>query len=354
VFGLDLRDIALLERFCEFIARFYAAIHIIINNACQTVRRPPAYYAPLVEHEMMRWESMGEDMQAMLQPYRLFLAAVDALHSPIAEGGPKSAAEVVPEEVLEPSSSSASSSASSAASSTAASSAAWSSASASLFPSTLPLPSVLKASCVPNSAQASQAVVIAGDDAHNPMLFPKGATDVNGQQVDLRRENSWMLRLHQVSTDEMAEVLTINTMAPAVINARLKACMERNPQAWKFIVNVSAMEGKFYRYKSKNHPHTNMAKAALNMMTRTSAQDYVTSLIYMTAVDTGWINDEKPVELAVQHELRHNFQTPIDEVDAASRVLDPIISPLLQRQQGVAGVVPPWGVFLKDYQKCEW
>ena len=220
----------------------------------------------------------------------------------------------------------------------------------------LPLPSVLKASCVPNSAQASQAVVIAGDgdDVLNPLLFPKGATDVNGQQVDLRRENSWMLRLHQVSTDEMAEVLTINTMAPAVINARLKACMERNPKAWKFIVNVSAMEGKFYRYKSKNHPHTNMAKAALNMMTRTSAQDYVTSFIYMTAVDTGWINDEKPVELAVQHERMHNFQTPIDEVDAASRVLDPIISPLLQRQQGVAGVTPPWGVFLKDYQKCEW
>ena len=42
----------------------------------------------------------------------------------------------------------------------------------------------------------------------------------------------------------------------------------------KFIVNVSAMEGKFYRYKTPNHPHTNMAKAALNMMTRTSASDY--------------------------------------------------------------------------------
>jgi hypothetical protein len=27
--------------------------------------------------------------------------------------------------------------------------------------------------------------------------------------------------------------------------------------------------------KTVNHPHTNMAKAALNMMTRTSAQDYM-------------------------------------------------------------------------------
>lgn len=325
----------MLEHFCTFVSKYYPSLHIIVNNACQTVRRPPAYYASLVEDEMLQWESMSEDMRVMLQPYRLFLAAMDAAHgqkqaSPASTEVPPLSAQVS----AETSSSS--------------------SLPAFLAPSSLSLPSVLKVSCVTNSAIASQAIVIAGDDLHDSPLFPKGASDVNGQQVDLRRENSWMLRLHQVSTDEMAEVLTINTMAPAVINARLKTCMERNPKAWKFIVNVSAMEGKFYRYKSKNHPHTNMAKAALNMMTRTSAQDYVTSLIYMTAVDTGWINDEKPVELAVQHERMHNFQTPIDEVDAASRVLDPIISPLLQREQGVAAVTPPWGVFLKDYQKCEW
>ena len=110
-------------------------------------------------------------------------------------------------------------------------------------------------------------------------------------------------------------------MAPAILNARLKPLMEKDKDALKFIVNVSAMEGKFYRFKNETHPHTNMAKAALNMMTRTSAQDYVKSKIYMTAVDTGWINDEKPIELAVEHEKKHNFQTPIDEIDAASRFL---------------------------------
>merc|ERR1712147_467075 len=92
--------------------------------------------------------------------------------------------------------------------------------------------------------------------------------------------------------------------------------------AWKFIVNVSAMEGKFYRYKTANHPHTNMAKAALNMMTRTSAEDYRKSNIFMTAVDTGWINDEKPLERAGAHAQR-GFQPPLDEVDAAARILDP-------------------------------
>ena len=177
--------------------------------------------------------------------------------------------------------------------------------------------------------------------------------DVNEQQLDLRQKNSWMLKLDEVSTGELAEVMAINAIAPSVINARLKTLMEASPEPMRFIVNVSAMEGKFYRYKSDQHPHTNLAKAALNMMTRTSAQDYVKSHIYMTAVDTGWINDEKPMEIAARHGERHNFQTPIDEIDAAARVLDPVISPLLAAQQG-RSVEPPFGVFLKDFVKCEW
>ena len=120
-------------------------------------------------------------------------------------------------------------------------------------------------------------------------------------------------------------------------------------RSWKFIVNVSAMEGKFYRFKTSNHPHTNMAKAALNMMTRTSAQDYRDSGIFMTAVDTGWINDEKPVEKAAQHAAAHHFQTPLDEIDAASRVIDPILTGVREE-----GVPPPHGKFLKDYAPCEW
>ena len=156
-----------------------------------------------------------------------------------------------------------------------------------------------------------------------------------------------------MSTGELVEVMAINAIAPAVINARLKPLMEASPEKMRFIVNVSAMEGKFYRYKSDQHPHTNMAKAALNMMTRTSAQDYIKSGIYMTAVDTGWINDEKPMEIAARHGERHNFQTPIDEIDAAARVLDPIIAPLMAAERGDP-VEPPSGVFLKDFVKCEW
>lgn len=181
---------------------------------------------------------------------------------------------------------------------------------------------------------------------------------MNGQQVDLRRHNSWLCKLEQVSTAEAAEVLLINTLAPFVLNGQLRSLMECNTKnQWKFIVNVSAMEGKFYRYKTANHPHTNMAKAALNMMTRTSAEDYRKSGIYMTAVDTGWINDEKPLEKAGAHAKR-GFQTPLDEVDAAARILDPVLAPLAALEMAaVSGAKveePPWGVFLKDYAKTEW
>ena len=96
-----------------------------------------------------------------------------------------------------------------------------------------------------------------------------------------------------------------------------------------------------------------MAKAALNMMTKTSAASLAESHVYMTSVDTGWVNDEKPNHLAVDHAVRHNFQTPIDEIDAASRVLDPIIAPLLRVEKGEEAK-PPLGVFLKDYDVCEW
>ena len=115
----------------------------------------------------------------------------------------------------------------------------------------------------------------------------------------------------------------------------------------RYVVNVSAMEGKFYRHKGPQHPHTNMAKAALNMMTRTCAADLALKRIYMTSVDTGWINDENPLETAQRTAVRHNFQTPIDEIDAAARVLDPIMVGINEHRY-------IHGKFLKDYQETEW
>ena len=143
--------------------------------------------------------------------------------------------------------------------------------------------------------------------------------------------------------------MAINAIAPFVLNSRLAPLMRRSggPGTRRFIVNVSAMEGKFYRSKSVYHPHTNMAKAALNMMTRTSAEDLRKGGVFMTAVDTGWINDENPLEKAKRYAEAHAFQTPLDEVDAAARILDPVV-------HGLASAEPWSGVFLKDYLPTEW
>merc|ERR1719230_966586 len=156
--------------------------------------------------------------------------------------------------------------------------------------------------------------------------LPAGERDAHGQQLDMRSSNSWLLKLGEVSTPEVVETFCINALTPFILNSRLIPLLERSPRADRYIINVSAMEGKFYRYKQPTHPHTNMAKAALNMMTRTSAEDYAySSGIFMNSVDTGWINDENPLPTAQRIAAEHGFQTPIDEVDAAARILDPVL-----------------------------
>src|SRR4029077_18941662 len=126
------------------------------------------------------------------------------------------------------------------------------------------------------------------------------------------------------------EVQLVNAIAPFVLNARLKPLLLRTVERDKHIVNVSAMEGQFYRrFKTDKHPHTNMAKAALNMMTRTSAPDYVRDGIHMNSVDTGWVTDEDAAPLAEGKRHQHSFFPPLDVVDGAARILDPIFSGFL-------------------------
>jgi NAD(P)-dependent dehydrogenase (short-subunit alcohol dehydrogenase family) len=154
--------------------------------------------------------------------------------------------------------------------------------------------------------------------------------------------------MHEVSTIELLEVHLVNAVAPFVINARLKPLMAAVPTADKHIVNVSAMEGQFYRtYKSDKHPHTNMAKASLNMMTRTSAADYVEDGIHMNSVDTGWVTDEDPAVHADMKRQMHDFHPPLDIVDGAARIVDPILDGINTGQH-------TWGQFLKDYKPTDW
>jgi NAD(P)-dependent dehydrogenase (short-subunit alcohol dehydrogenase family) len=173
------------------------------------------------------------------------------------------------------------------------------------------------------------------------------AIDAGGLVPDLDAVNSWTRQVEEVDPLELLEVQLCNVTAPFVLVSRLRAAMAASPQRRKYVVNVSAMEGQFSRgYKGPGHPHTNMAKAALNMLTRTSAREMLeTDGILMTSVDTGWITDERPHPTKARL-ADEGFHAPLDLVDGAARVYDPIV-------RGEAGE-DLFGCFLKDYRPSPW
>ena len=172
-------------------------------------------------------------------------------------------------------------------------------------------------------------------------LLPAQRVDRYGQPIDDRDFNSWVMHLEDVPIVEMVEVQLINSVAPAILTGQLRGLLARSAHERRFVVNVAAAEGRFAQFKSGHHPHTNMAKAALNMLTRTVAYDYAEDGIYVNSVDPGWVSDQAPRTSDESRELG-DARIPVDLTDAAARVCDPIFVAVRSGQVSV-------GQLFKDY-----
>lgn len=281
VVGIDLRDPAQVVGLADAVAAA-GPLDILINNAAQTVRRSPGAYAPLAEAELA-------PLPAGPLPELLTFGHTNDAH-----------------------------------------------------------PQALAASVADAlTADALTKAALAAGSTSLQRLAAGTAIDAGGLVPDEHHVNSWTQHVQDVEPLEMLEVQLANTTAPFLLISRLRPALASSPARRTYVINVSAMEGVFSRrYKGPGHPHTNMAKAALNMLTRTSAAEMLeTDGILMTAVDTGWITDERPHPTKVRL-AEEGFHAPLDLIDGAARVYDPIVS-------GEAGV-DLCGVFLKDYRPANW
>jgi len=287
---LELCDMRLVEKFCEQLVKRFPRIHVLINNAAQTLTRQEGWNARMAELECSAADSLPSQCKALLRP---------PTHLEVIREASDAICQVSPSEMV-------------------------------------PLPHAN----------------VMWQEAGQLRDFPEGKLDESRQPLDLSAQNSWSRRLGDVSTLELLQTLAANTAAPFIMCSKL-ACVlapKKDDEPYGHVINVSALEGKFsVKNKSSGHPHTNMAKAGLNMMTHTSSKDMFQRRILMNCVDTGWVTDMAPGGVgAVAASHATWVGPPLDEDDGAARVLDPVFSHLLD---------PAWlvrGKFFKNYYVCGW
>ena len=303
IFQPDLQDLTSINNFLAYVEKTIPHLDILINNAAQTIWRPASFYRELCKEELPKILN-NDFLKICSVSSGVNIPSVQSDYETEYEPGRK---------------------------------------------------------CLKTDNEFNLLKNVPNEDLK---YFPSNQYDNDGQQLDLRPLNSWNLGLTDIPLRELLQTLTINSIAPFLLTSKLKPLLQRSPNARKFVVNVSAMEGQFsrvskvcemisninfdiFQFQGSRHPHTNMAKAALNMMTRTSGLELELDKIYMTAVDTGWCTDERPHRQA-QYEADGGFVVPLTTEDGAARVYHPILHGLKENN------LPYFSVFLKNFKPHPW
>ena len=304
IYPIDFRIFESTIKFINYIKENFTHIDILINNAAQTLRRTSSYYNYLLPIETKE-VNKENDKIIVKEDY----VSIQNSNPKILDNKPEILNSLIPSENRKNSD----------------------------FQEILPL-----------SVITSQIKIM--EEKYQPSVTMMGS---DGQPYDFAGgKNSWNFEFDEIPFQEFTEVQIINAWTPYYLCAKLKPLMEKSPFQDKYIVNVTAVEGMFNHYKRTTHVHTNMAKAALNMFTRTCGKYLKNIGIYMTCVDTGWVNYMDEMTKLIDENEKELFENkftniPLDELDGAMRVLQPII-------EGIKNKNYLYGILLKNYTTSVW
>ena len=313
IYPIDFRIFESTIKFIQFINDNFPHVDILINNAAQTIRRTASYYKYLLPIETKDL-TKEEDKKIIKNDFINLQKQLKESESTNKLNNPSQAKKEIQNALI----------------------------------SLVDNKSKEYQEILPLSVIASQIRIM--EEKSQPHVTVMGG---DGQPYDFSKgKNSWNFEFDEIPFQEFTEVQIINTWTPYYLCVKLKPLMMNSPFPDKYIVNVTSVEGIFNHYKRSSHVHTNMAKAALNMFTRTCGSYLKDIGIYMTCVDTGWVSPMNEMNSLLDKDKKNSYENefvnvPLDELDGAMRVLHPII-------EGIKNKNYLYGILLKDYVKSPW
>jgi len=326
IYGLDFRNLSAVQLFISHVLKSYERLDILINNAAQTIHRPPAYYKNLADAEVAANTRLQDNAAICYRPVKSLEENPFLLSGSENMDNSKSHENqaVIP----------------------------MPSHAGTLLPVGMP-----RISDPLFSSQYTIVPVMPSDyltEQEQQKYFPSHLVDEHNEPADLRPQNSWTSTIEEIHPVELIEVQLVNSMIPSMFISQFAGLLEKgkkltesnNPGSGaSFVINVSSAEGQFSAIKyGGHHAHTNMAKAALNMLTRTVAESMGVRGIFVNSVDTGWITKMTPGG----SQTEHNVDAPLSPADGAARILDPIFGTINSTFPA------PFGLLFKDFKPAPW